>query len=604
MAEKIGAVLKELPLLPRALGLVWESARRWMIAWLTLLLVQGLLPVATVFLTRTLVDGLADALGAGYSWEVLRRPLLLALAMAGLLLTTEVLSAITGWVRTVQAELVGDHVRFLIHERAGVADLAFFESPDYFDKLHRARADAHYRPSALVENLGDLLQSGLTLVAMAGVLMTFGWWLPVVLLVSTLPAFLVVVRYAVRHHQWRLRTTTEQRRTLYYEQLLTVREAFPELRLFSLGCHFRERFKGLRKKLRGERLDLARSEALAHMLAGLVALLMMAAALGWMVIRAVRGGLSLGDLAMFYQAFSQGQKLMRALLQTVGQIYSNSLFLGNLFEFLQIQPTVTDPAQPRPLPAQLVTGIDFRNVSFTYPGSEKPVLADFNLSIPVGQVVALLGRNGAGKSTLFKLLCRFYDLDSGAISIDGINISDLRSDELRRRLAVLFQEPMHFSTTVARNISYGKLDGCDRDQIIHAASAAGCQGLQALPEGFDTMLGRWFGGTELSVGEWQRIALARSFVRSAEIVLLDEPTSAMDSWSEADWMDRFRALVADRTAIIITHRLTTAMRADIIHVIEEGRIAESGSHQDLLHSNGRYQAAWKSQIGPGCARSF
>jgi len=563
-----------------------------------MLFIQGVLPIGAVILSRELVDSLVAAAGTGAEWEVVRRPLMLALVMAGLLLTGELIRALTQWVRTCQTELVSDHVRGLIHARAASLDLAFYESSDYFDKLHRARVDAQVRPSALVESMGSLLQSALTLVAMAGVLVTFGWWLPLALLCSTLPAFLVVMRFVVRQHGWFVRTTEDQRRTAYYEQVLTSREAFPEVRLFGLAGHFRQLFLELRQRLRGERLALARSEAGAQVLAGLFALGVMGATLGWMVVQSVRGSVSLGELAMFYQAFSQGQKLMRTLLETVGQIYSNSLFLGNLFEFLGLQPSVLPSHSPVALPARLQGRIDFRSVGFTYPGCKRPVYTGFDLSVPAGSVVALLGRNGAGKSTLFKLLCRFYDPDVGSIELAGNDLRSVDPEELRRRIAVLFQEPMHFIGTVRRNIAYGDLAGGEDDErIVRAARAAGAEEVVAgLDQGSDTLLGRWFGGAEISVGEWQRIALARCFVRDADIILLDEPTSAMDSWSEADWMERLLAMVSGRTTILITHRLTTAMRADVIHVMEAGRVIESGSHAELLGIDSRYAAAWRAQL--------
>jgi ATP-binding cassette subfamily B protein len=598
LTSKLKLATGVLPHLPRALGLVRTAAGTWMWIWLLLLLIQGLLPVATVFLSRELVDSLVAVAGSGGGWAVLKRPLLFALIMAGLLITGELLRSLVQWVRTVQSELVSDHVRSLIHERAAAVDIAFYESSDYFDKLHRARNDAMYRPAALIDNLGNLLQSSLTLVAMAGVLITFGWWLPLLLVLSTAPALLVVVDYAVRQHQWRLRVTTDERRSRYFDYLITSREAVQELRLFNLGGHFRELFKTLRNRLRGEQIDLAAREAKAQLGAGITALIMMMGAIVWMLAKAVRGLITLGELTMFYQAFTQGQRLLRALLETVGQIYSNSLFLGNLFEFLELEPVITDPGQPAPTVIVSCPAISFRNLSFAYPGSQRQVLDDFSLEVQGGTLVALLGRNGAGKSTLFKLLCRFYDPDAGSIEIDGTDIRHLELSELRWRISVLFQEPMHFDATVRRNIAYGDLQAEDDSIRIEAAARAAGIGdaVARLPCGLDSNLGRWFGGAELSVGEWQRIALARCFVRNSDIVLLDEPTSSMDSWAESDWLDRFIGLVTGHTAIIISHRLTTAMRADVIHIVEEGRIVESGSHQELLLLRGRYFDTWQRHV--------
>jgi len=580
------------------LALVWAAARGWAVAWAVLLLVQGLLPVATVNLTRLLVDGLVAAAGAGGSWDTLAPLLLLVALMAGVVLLAEVLRSVAAWIRTAQSELLKDYISSLIHQKSVAADLAFYESPEYHDRLHRARDEAGYRPVALIEGLGQLLQNGVTLLAMGAVLLPFGWWLPLALLASTLPAFGVILHYNLQQHHWRQRTTADERRTWYYDWLLTSSETAAELRLFGLGNLFQSLYQALRRRLRGERLRLARRGAVAELAAGTVALLVTGAAMAWMVWQTLQGLVTLGSLALFYQAFQQGQRLMRSLLDGVGQVYTNVLFLGNLFEFLALQPRVADPPQPAAAPETLRSGIHFHQVTFRYPGSERVALDDFSLTIPAGQIAALVGPNGAGKSTLIKLLCRLYDPDAGRIEMDGIDLKDMGIAKLRNRIAVLFQQPVHYSASVAENIALGSLTEATRAEIEAAARAAGAdEPVGRLPEGYDTLLGKWFaGGTELSVGEWQRLALARAFLRQAPILLLDEPTSAMDSWAEADWHERFRQLAAGRTVLIITHRFTTALRADIIHVMTEGRVAESGSHQELLARGGLYAKSWAAQM--------
>jgi len=597
--DKLRRVRDQLPYIPRALRLVWKAGGRWTTAWLVLLLIQGVLPVAIVYLTKTLVDSLVDAVDAGGAWAAIRQPLVLALLMAGLLLAIELLRAATRWVRTAQAELVSDHMNALIHQRAIDADLALYETPDYHDQLHRARVDASHRPVALVEGLGGLLQNGITLLAMAGVLAQFGWWVPVALILSTFPALLVVFRYAVRQHQWRVRTTPEVRRSWYYDWLLTHREPAPEIRLFGLGQEFSYRFNSIRKRLRGERVNLARSQAAAEMAAGASALAVMGAAVAWMVVRTLRGAATLGGLAMFFQAFSQGQRLMRSLLDTMGQVITNTLFLENLFEFLSLESAIVDPKYPYPAPLQRPPSVRFRDITFRYPSSKRLIFDGFDLEVEPGQIAALLGVNGAGKSTLFKLLCRLYDPEEGGVEIGGRDLRDMTLAEARRLVTVLFQVPVHYSETVRGNIELGDVTAPSDLAAVDAtiALAGGEDLVDRLPYGVDTLLGSWFsGGTELSVGEWQRIALARAALRDAPVILLDEPTSAMDSWSEIDWVGRFRTLAENRTAIIISHRLTTAMHADVIHVMDEGRIVESGSHIDLLRHNGRYAQAWRAQM--------
>ncbi|MCP4903295.1 MAG: ABC transporter ATP-binding protein, partial [bacterium] len=269
-------------------------------------------------------------------------------------------------------------------------------------------------------------------------------------------------------------------------------------------------------------------------------------------------------------------------------------------EFLEVEPEIVDPEIPERLSLGVGPAVCFKNVAFAYPSSDRRVFDDFNLEVEGGSMVALLGVNGAGKSTLFKLLCRLYDPEIGAVEVAGKDVRNVRREDLRRSITVLFQEPVHYSETVRSNIELGDLGREHGDDEIRRAleQAGGSRVVESLPHGLDTLLGTWFvGGAELSVGEWQRVALSRAFLREAQIVLLDEPTSALDSWSEIDWIKRFRKLAQGRTVIVITHRLTTARSADVIHVMDSGQIAESGSHEELLQADGRYAQAWAAQIG-------
>jgi ATP-binding cassette subfamily B protein len=598
---RIRKAAAQFPFLPRTLALVWEASGRWTTAWAALLLLQGILPAATVFVTRTVVNRAVPVFRTHGDPAALRDALPSAVLLACLLLASGVLSSVTHWVRAAQSELVRDHLSALIHRQSAAADLAFYDHPDFYDHLHRARSEAAHRPVALVETLGGLLQNGITLLAMAAVLIPFGFWLPAALAVSTLPAVWVVLRYSEREYQWRVRATQDERRAWYYDWLLTTGETAAELRLFSLAEYFQSCFQSVRARLRGEHLKFAREQSLAEMAAGAAALLVTAAAVSWMAWRAIEGAISLGDLALFYQAFQQGLQLMRSLLANAGQLYANLLFLGNLFEFLELRPEVLSPASPRPAPPILQEGIAFDGVCFRYPGAERPALEGFSLSVPAGKIAAIVGPNGAGKSTLVKLLARYYDPEAGSIAIDGVNLREMDVADLRRRITVLFQQPVHYSVTARENIALGDWASSPSQSAIEtAAVAAGAaSAIAALPGGYEHLLGKWFeGGAELSLGEWQRVALARAFVRFAPVIVLDEPTSALDPWAEADWLDRFRRLAEGRTAILITHRLTVAMLADEIHVMDAGRIAESGTHPQLIATGGRYAQWFAAQKQP------
>lgn len=581
-----------LPLLGRALRLSWQSGPKLTAFWLVLLAATGLLPAATVRVTRRLVDALANegaldvfSSGAG----------LWILVMAGLMILTQVLRVGAALIRNKLALTVEDHVTDLIHRAAIRLDLAHFESPEFHDRLYRARNEAARRPTELLESCGALLQNSITLVAMGAILLEFGPWVPLLLLVATLPGALVVGYTYIREHRWRLLVTPEERRAWYYDWLLTTTETAAEMRLYGVGEHFRKAYQEVRTRLRLDRLRLSRQQNLAELFSSVFALAVVGAALLWMAGRTLQTGMSLGQLAMFFHAFQQGLGLGRTLLGSAQRIFASSLFLEQLIELLDLQPEIRSPEQPREAPAG--SSITFRGVAFRYPGSERTAIQHVDLEIPAGAVVALLGPNGSGKSTLTKLLTRLYDPDEGSIEIGGVDLRELSLTDLRRRVAVLGQMPVYYNATAAENIRLGNIDSPPDDAAVErAARVAGAEEfLRKLPRGVNTVLGRWFqDGAELSGGQWQRIATARALARDAEIVVLDEPTSSMDPWSEAQWTAGVREQLQGRTLVLITHRLTTAVRADWIVVMRDGVVVEQGSDEQLRKSkpDGLYAQAW------------
>ncbi len=581
--------------LRRTLALIWEAAGGYTLAWAGLLVVQGVAPVLLVHFTRLTVDELVAFLAApGGS-------LAPVVIFGGLLATTYLVRYYTAnlitWVNTIQALLLRDHASRILHRKARSLDLAFFDESENYDRLHRAKNSIRSRPQQLLQSAGTLIQGAITLVGMLALLFTYTVWLPFALLLIATPSLIVVLRYAYKFNRWRISATPRERESLYYEQLLTLRETASEVRIFDLSGYFMARYDDLREGLRDEQIRLERNRTLATLGAMTLSLLGTAVVMAWMGWQVLLGNQTLGQLAAFYQIFNQSQSVTRGLLRSIASIYESSLFIEDMFEFLD-RPTQPPPTHAREMiPLPLTDSIRFENVTFCYPGTDKPVLENFDWEIPAGRWVALVGENGEGKSTLIKLLSRLYEPQAGRILWDGVDIRDLPREAVHSAVTILFQAPIPYNETAHTNIALGSITTPPtRARVAEAAAMAGIHDkIVTLADGYDTRLGRIFGGAELSGGQWQRLALARALVRQAGLVILDEPTSAMDSWAELDWLERMRQIDDDHTLIIITHRFTTAMQADVISLIEGGQITEQGSHTELMALDGRYAASWKGQ---------
>ncbi|MGQ0601207.1 MAG: ABC transporter ATP-binding protein, partial [Anaerolineales bacterium] len=383
----------------------------------------------------------------------------------------------------------------------------------------------------------------------------------------------------------------EARRLQYLEYLLTDYDAVKEVKLFNLGEPLLGRYADLFWKFLREDQAIARKRSLASLGWGLLATLSYYGAYAWIVWRAVEGGITLGDMTMYLGISRSSQGMFEAIFYGLSDLYENGLFMSNLFAFLELESQMTIAANPLPAPRAIHHGVEFRNVSFKYEGHDEYALRDVNLTIRPGEKIALVGRNGAGKTTLIKLLTRLYDPTEGQILLDGVDLRDYDLRELRQRIGVIFQDFVRYHLAASENVGFGQIEALeDRTRIVGAAQKSGADTvIAALPEGYETMLGRWWSkGRDLSGGEWQKIALARAFMRDCEVIVLDEPTAALDAENEMRVFQQFRELIEDRMAVLISHRFSTVRMADQIYVIEEGRITESGPHADLLALGGTY----------------
>lgn len=589
-------IVSATPLL-RGLSLVWESSPAWTALQLVLLVLQGLVPLAALWLIKLIVNAVTAAMGAEGT-AAFGHVGLLVLAAGGVAAAGAALKLLSTLVAEVQSLRLGDRVHDVLHAKSIEVDLQYYESTDYHDTLHRAQEEAPYRPARIVSGLAQVLQNGLSLVAVTGLLLTFHWAVVLILFAAAIPGILVKVRYSRRLYAWTLRQTPAVRKSRYLNRLLTGAQTAKEIRLFDLGPVVMKRFRDLRELVRTEKLRLVSRRSLLDFCAQLVALAAVFGAFGFIVWQTLAGGITIGEMVMYFGAFQRGQDFFRDSLGGLAGLYEDNLFLSDLQTFLDLEPTVAEPVEPRPVPKPLRSGIVLDSVSFAYPGSERTVLHDVSLAIEPGEHVALVGENGSGKTTLVKLLCRLYDPDSGAIRIDGIDLRDFDTSELRREIGIIFQDFARYHLSARDNIWFGNVDvPIDSDAIRRAAEQTGADAvISRLPSGYDTMLGKEFeAGSELSLGEWQKVAIARAFLRETQIIVLDEPTASLDARSEAQVFEQFHELAHGRTAILISHRLSTVRMADRIFVLDRGRIIESGPHDALMSRGGTYAQLFELQ---------
>jgi len=586
--------------LGRALRLVWESSPRWTSLSLVLVAIQAVLPLVTLYLTKLVVDAVAAGVTSPGTTDF--STVLIFLGLAGLAtLLASVVGSVAGLASEAQGHLVTDHVLELIHEKSVAADLAYYEDARYHDTLHRAQQQAPYRPPRVLAALLQVARNGLTAMGIVALLATVHWSLAVLLFVAVIPSLLVRLRHADRVYQWQLRRAPTERRANYFSWILSNPIPAKEVRAFALGPPLIERFRDLRTILRDERIRLSRTRISGEMGAQTFAAVAVFAAFGLIAFQAFQGILSLGDLVMYFGAVQRGQSTMGGLFGAVGSLYENNLFLSLLDDFLGVQPNVVAPDKPTPVPRPVREGIRFEAVSFRYPGSSRPLLEEVELEIRPGEVVALVGPNGAGKTTIVKLLCRLYDPDEGRVVMDGVDLRAFEPKEYRQQLAVVFQDFGRYHLSARENIWLGDVRREPEGSWIEdAARTAGADRfIRDLPQGYDTVLGRLFeAGEELSIGEWQKVALARAFASAAQVFVVDEPTSALDAKAEAEFFGTLRQLVTDRSALLISHRFSTVRMSDRIYVVDDGRIVESGSHEELMRQGGMYARLFSLQAAP------
>jgi ATP-binding cassette subfamily B protein len=578
--------------IPAAFSLVWDAHKPATLVMLVLTIGGALIPAGQAWVGKLIIDSVVASINGKVD---ARTGLLAVLPYLGFEFVMILGQSGITQARSLTEHILHARVNYTLNTRlirkALSLDLSHFENAGFYDKLQNARREADWRALQIMNNGFYFVQSTLTLLSFAALLLRFNALLALILFGATLPAFIAQSQYAqlnFRLLSWR---APEARRMSYLEYLLTVDTSVKEVKLFGLGEPLLGRYADLFWKFLREDQALAQKRSLASFSWGLLATLSYYFAYGWIVVRAIEGAITLGDMTLYLTIFRQSQSVFETIFFGLSDLYENALFMSNLFAFLELKPLMPVSANPIALPAHFKHGIEFRNVSFKYADRDAYALRGVNLTIKPGEKVALVGANGAGKTTLVKLLTRLYDPTEGQVLIDGVDLRDIDPKDLQKRIGVIFQDFVRYHLPARENIGFGQIDRlADELRIVDSAQRSGAHPtIQALPQGYDTMLGKWFErGNDLSGGEWQKIALARAFMREAEVLVLDEPTASLDALNEYAVFQRFRELTDNKIALLISHRFSTVRMADRIVVLEDGAITEIGTHQELLAHGAMY----------------
>lgn len=581
-----------------ALSFVWQSSPSLAVGSIVVRVIQGLLPLVGLYLTKLLIDAVTEGLKTP-SAEASLTPMMMILAgLAVVALASAMLTVVASVISRIHAQVVTDHMHALLQAKSVEVDLEYYENARYQDTLHRAQQEAPYRPTSILNALLQFGQEAVSLLAMAGILWWLHWGVIPVLILAAIPYFFVRLQQSNRLFAWERERTPLERKAWYVNMLLTQATAAKEIRLFDLGSRLRQWFQDARSVLRRERIALERRWAFGSLAAQIVGVAGVFCVYSFVAFRTFHGLLTVGDLVMFFLAVQRASGFMEGLGWSMSSLYESNLFLTTLGEFLGVQSRLPESAHPKRFPHPMKQGITFDHVSFQYPHEERVAIRDLTFTIRPGEHVAFVGANGSGKTTLVKLLCRLYDPSGGRITIDGADLRDYPIADVRGAVSGIFQDFVKFQLSATDNIGLGvRSHDVDLPAVIQAAKLAGVhEAIERLPNGYESLLGKLFdGGHELSIGEWQKVALARAILRDSQILILDEPTSAMDAKAEAELFERFHELAQGRIAILISHRLSTVKMADRIYVVDRGQIVERGTHDELMRQQGVYATLFLTQ---------
>jgi ATP-binding cassette subfamily B protein len=580
---------------PPVLKIVWESGPLVVSLGIVFRLITSLVPIAALWITKLIIDGIVRAVSnhqpvpTSLWWLVAAE---FSVAIFGSVLTRTI-----DYLDALLADKYTRHVSIQVMRHASDLDLIAYEDPVYYDRLERARVQATDR-LGMIQSIGRLVQQVITAASLSISILLFSPWLLLLLIAGILPAFFGESHFAFLGYAKNFRQTPMRRELDYLRVLGGSREAAKELKLFRLKDFLIARFTKLSDEIYDENVDLARRRLIAGSFLSMIGTGGYYSAYVYVIWRTVNGALSIGTLTFLTGAIVQASSNIQLIFSTLSSIADQALFLTDLLAFFEMKPTIRSKPTALPAPRPIKQGFEFRNVSFRYPGNSRLVLNDLNFHLHPGERVALIGENGEGKTTLVKLMTRLYDPVAGQVLLDGVDLREYDLDDLYREIGVIFQDFMRYEMTARQNIAVGQIDKHDDIASLKMAARKSMadEVIERLPKDYEQMLGRRFEtGVDLSGGEWQKVALARAYLRDAQVLILDEPTAALDARSEFEVFQRFAELTTGKSALFISHRFSTVRMADRIVVLENGKVAEDGNHEELSRLGGRYAEMFEMQ---------
>jgi len=579
--------------LKRTIHLIWSITKGKAIFPLLLMILESGIFLGSLYAFKLLIDIIAAP-----DRQEKTGLAIIYLTTAGIAtIISIILKAISTYITQKQAALISAYVDDKIHSIAVELDLSYYESPTYFNTLNRAKSAGPERPVAIMMDLFTITKNLLMLMVLGTVLISISWILIPLLALFILPTLFVRLKFAVRLYEWQMIKTPLERKSEYLSTLITGDVAAKEIRAYNLGNFIRSKYLDIRLNLLEEKFRINKKSNINETITNALAVTGMFSCVAYISNGAFKGNSSIGDIAIFLVIIPQLFNIMQTLTGGISSLYQNNIFLGYFFDLFDLENELKDPVNPLAIPTNH-PDLTLENVNFTYPHAEKPTLTNIHLKIPAGKVVALVGLNGSGKTTLIKLLSRLYDPTSGAIKLGGENIKNFQAVDFRKQISVVFQDFIKYHMSVTENIRFGNITSdVNHDFILDSAKKSGAHDfVQEFPEGYDTMMGRMFeNGKEVSIGQWQKLAIARALYSKSQFIIFDEATSALDAKSEQEIFNDFRTYIGNRGVLIISHRVSAVKHADYIYVMSNGKISQEGTHNELIAASGDYAKLFKNK---------